>query len=376
MSQTIICPHCQTEIAIEEALTHQITSQLESDFAKKLAAKEQEIIKKAQEEALKDTAAKLKLLEEDNAAKEKKLAEARQAELEVRKLMNKLEDDKKAFELEKQRQLDAERVRIIQKVETQMAEQQRLKDMEKEKVINDLKKALDEAKRKADQGSQQTQGEVLELEIEELLRQAFPHDTIEPVGKGVNGADIRQIVKSPGGTTCGTILWESKQTKHWKEEWLSKLKTDLRNEKSDIPALVTSAYATEKWSGIEQREGVWVCTFSLVIPLAMLLRKTLLDVGYQKAVSQHQGKKADLIYEYITGHEFRQQVEALVEVYGEMTEQVQKERIAFEKSWKQRESQIRRLSMSTVSIFGSIQGLAGSAAIPELKGLDLVQLPE
>ncbi|PWU23393.1 hypothetical protein C5B42_03100 [Candidatus Cerribacteria bacterium 'Amazon FNV 2010 28 9'] len=388
---TLICPHCHQEIAIEEALTHQVSETLEREFKEKILQKEKELemqgkvqLKTQEERLAKELHAQaqqkveqqLKLLEEQNIQKEKQLEEARKNELEIRRLMNKLEDDKKAFELEKQRQLDEERGKIRQTIEQQMSEQQRVKDLEKEKIIADLKKSLDDAKRKAEQGSQQTQGEVIELELEELLRSSFPTDTIEPIGKGVHGADIRQIVRSPRGVTCGTILWESKQTKRFEEKWIGKLKEDLRNEKADIPALVTAAYIDDAWKGIVHHDGVWVCSFALFIPLAMLLRKTLLDVGYQKAVSLHRGEKADLLYEYITGHEFRQQIEALVEVFSEMSEQVQRERVAFEKSWKQREAHVKRLYMSTAHIFGSIQGLAGSSAIPELKGLDLLDSGE
>jgi hypothetical protein len=235
--------------------------------------------------------------------------------------------------------------------------------------------SLEEAKRKAQQGSQQTQGEVLELDLEETLRQEFPNDEIEPVGKGVKGADIRQIVKSPKGFVCGVILWESKRTKAWTDEWLTKLKDDLRAEKANIPVIVSTSLPKELKSLMGLIDGVWVTTYELFIPMATLLRKNLLDIGFQKAVSAHRGDKADLLYEYITGHEFRQQVEALAEVYHEMQEEISKERVAFEKIWKTREGQVKRLSLATANVYGSMQGLVGSS-MPQVKGLDLPQLED
>jgi hypothetical protein len=251
-------------------------------------------------------------------------------------------------------------------------ETQRQKDLEKDKQINDLKKLLEDAQRKANQGSQQTQGEVQELALEEQLRTTFADDIIEPVGKGVSGADIRHVVRTPRGTVCGTMLWESKQTKAWSEGWIGKLKADVRAEKADIPVLATATYSDPNWSGIALHDGVWVCSFRLAVPLALSLRKMLIEVGRQKAMSADRGNKADMIYNYITSQSFRQQIETLAEVYMEMQGQISKEKTAYEKLWKQREGQIHRLFQSTASIYGSIQGLAGANAVPQITGLELL----
>ena len=278
------------------------------------------------------------------------------------------------FEIEKQRQIDTEREIIRQKVSSALLEEFRFKELEKEKIINDLKKALEVAQLKANRSSQQLQGEILELDLENTLGQFFPNDEIIAVSKGVNGADIKQIVKSPKGRPCGVILWEAKRTKLWNESWLAKLKEDLRNEKADISALVTIAMPKDIVCGMGVKEKVWICEYSLLVPLATLLRKSILDSSYQKIVAEHRGRKADLLYDYLTSHEFIQQIEALAEVYTDMQTQINRERAALEKSWKQREAQMKRLFMSTTAIYGSIQGLAGNTVVPVVRGLEIAEL--
>lgn len=384
MSTTIACPHCGKSIAIEEVLKHQVEDQLLAENEKKhqleLEELRQKTLKEAQGKVKSEYELQLKSSDEEKKEMKERNEKLQEQVLELTKQMRKLiaagEDQKLENEKRMTLELEEERKRIRQKVEDEKALEQHQKEMEKEKIISDLRKALDDARRKADQGSQQTQGEVVELQLEELLRSTFPSDTIEPIGKGVNGADIRQIVCSNRGTRCGVILWESKQTKRWEEKWVAKLKGDMRQEKADLAAIVSAAPPTTSWNGMDVVDGVWVSSFGLTIPLAMLLRKALLDAGYQKAVVQHQGTKAELLYGYVTGHEFRQQIEALVEVSTEMQSQIARERAAYEKIWKQREGQLHRLYTSTATIFGSIQGLAGSSAVPELKGLDVLQLEE
>lgn len=368
---TIICPKCKAEIPVEEALGHSIQEKLAKEFQEKSAAREQAIAKKIKAE----TASELQLLQEELTKKEKKLVESRGAELALRKQKLELEEEKKSFEVEKQRQLDEERGKIRLKVEMEMLEASRLKDKEKDKVIDDLKKALDAAQRKASQGSQQLQGEVQELDLEEALKSRFIYDMVEPVGKGVRGADIRQVVKTQLGNTCGIILWESKRTKAWAGDWVAKLKDDLRSEKANIPVIVSAVLPEEASSGIGLVEGVWVTNYSLYLVLAELLRGKLVEVAREKYVSQNKTGKADILYNYITSHEFSQQVEAIVEVYQDMQSQIAKERAAFEKLWKTREAQVNRLVGSTANIIGSLRGSVGST-LPTIKGLELPELTE
>ena len=344
MQTTIICPHCKKTIELTQALTHQI---------------QEELLSKEQEKH-----------EEELRVMKEKLEAAEKTELTLRKQKNELDEEKRKFELEKQRQLDEEREKIRQKTLEEAAESQRLKDKDKDKVIDDLKKSLEDAQRKATQGSQQLQGEVQELDLEETFGKEFPGDTIEPIGKGVLGADIRQIVRSPRGMDCGHILWESKRTKAWSDGWVDKLKEDMRADKAHIPAIISETLPAEIKGGLGLKDGVWVASPKLAIALAMLLRKALLDAARQKMIAQNQQSKAELLYGYVTSHEFAQQVEGMIEAYKEMQDQITRERTAFEKSWKQRETQINRLLSGVAGIYGSMQGIAGTA-LPSIKNLEL-----
>lgn len=364
MASLIKCPSCGSEIELTEALKKDIEQEVALETEKK--------VKRDLEEKMGLEIADLKKAVEE---KDRKMAEFREQELRLREEKRKLEEKEKELALEVQRRLDEERKKTEEEVLRKAQEEHRLKDLEKEKVISDLKKALEDAQRKAQQGSQQTQGEVLELDLEENLRSAFPNDEIEPVGKGVRGADVRQTVKSQGGTVCGVILWESKRTKAWTDEWKTKLKADLRAEGANIPVIVSEALPKEAQNGLGVKDGVWIVSFPLVLPLAVLLRKNLLEVAYQKVVSADKGSKAGLLYEYVTGHEFRQQVEALVEVYQEMTEEINKEKAAFERIWKAREAQLKRFISSTASVCGAIQGAVGPSVI-QIKGLELLELQD
>lgn len=373
MNNSIICPSCGNVIEIASAIIEQFKKEIEEQ--QKL---EIEQIKKDTEEKVKKELEEKNLLEitdlkKSLSEKEEKMKEYREEELKLREEKRKLQETKEEMELLMQRRLDEEKKNIEEKTTKKILEEFRLKDLEKDKIIGDLKNSLQDAQRKASQGSQQTQGEVLELDIENTLRNSFPNDEIMPVEKGIRGADIRQIIKSPRGTVCGVILWETKRTKSWTDDWTNKLKDDLRAEKADIPVIITSALPKEAENGIGLKDGVWIANYNLFLPLAISLRKNLLDVAYQKALQVNQGRKADLLYEFITGNEFRQQVESLVEVYLEMQEQLNKERISFEKNWKVREGQIRRLISNTINIYGGAQGLVGSS-MPQIKGLELLEI--
>lgn len=354
---TIQCSVCGNVISIEEALSHKIKDTLSRE---------------AKEKAKRELGQEIKYLQERYEKKEEELEEARKIELELRKEKNQLNEEKKAFELEKQRQIDAEREKIREATVKELLEKQRFKDQEKEKIINDLKKALEEAQLKASQGSQQTQGEVLELDLEQELKNTFPTDSIEEIKKGEKGADIRQIVKTGKGNTCGIILWETKRTKSWKDEFISKLKEDVRAEKANIPIIVTTVMPKESKGQVYSKDGVWICTFPFVLILAELVRQKLIEVAREKFIAHHQGTRAEELYGYIMGHEFRHQVEALVETYVSMKEGLGRERRAFETIWKNREEHIEKIIKSTARIVGSISGKVGSE-FPQLKGLDLLE---
>ncbi len=387
MSDTLLCPHCGKSIAISDAISHQMQAQLEKKYAvekrkleesfqkelestqrnlkKELWEKAQVAAAKLQEEKAKQQSIELIDLKSQLDEQKKRNEEMVKQELELRKQKRELEEMKKGFELQKQRELDEER----QKIHKQAEEEHRLKELEKDKTINDLKKLLEEARRKSLQGSQQTQGEVLELDLEQNLRSAFTQDKIDPVAKGVHGADIVQVVCNPSGSSCGVILWEIKQTKNWVDGWVSKLKDDLRAQKANIPVIVTMSLPKEIES-FGKYKGVWVVSPDLAIQLATVLRTVLVNAAFERSAALHKGDKADLLFTYVSSHEFRQRVEALVEAYTEMQSGIMKERMGYEKLWKQREAQLQRLFLNTAGMYGEMQGLVGST-MPEIKGLEI-----
>ncbi len=351
----------------------------ERDMLQKSAQAELELARKrleseavsAQKKAVADQEMLVKSLQDDAKAKEESNKELRD---QLTALMQQLRESNKAresAELEAQKKIAAEESKIRETASREADERQRLNLAARDKTIADLQKALDDAQRKAAQGSQQLQGEVMELDFERALADAFRDDAIEPVAKGIKGGDIRQVVCSSRGLQCGVMLWEIKRTKNWTDGWIPKLKQDLRNEKANIPIIITEVMPKNVDDDMAQVDGVWVCKPKLAIILATLLRKGLLDAGRQKALAENRGTSAEALYNFVTSHEFIQQVEAMVETYQEMSLQIQKERIAYEKLWSQREKQTQKLFMSTANIVGSMQGYVGQASMPRIKGLEL-----
>ena len=404
-TQNIICPQCQTKISIDAVLSQQIEAELkdkyaqqEKDFQSKLAtarqklaaeqkalANEKEAQKKLVETQVKSELEKQKtklaaevaaenqkeldLLAQQLKNKEAKLAEAQKAELELRKQRAQLEEDQKAFELKLQRQLDEERQKIANKAAEKAAEEQHLKLAELQKQLQDANKANQELTRKLQQGSQQNQGEVLELELEEVLRSQFFTDEIKPVAKGANGADIEQIVKDQLGQKAGTLLWELKQTKAFSEGWVSKLKEDQRRAQAEVAILVTTVLPKEIVNfGFYQ--GIWVTDFASAKPLASALRIQLLALAREKQAAVGKDEKMEQLYTYITGTQFRQRIEAIVEAFTTMQTDLIKEKNSYQKIWAKREKQIEQVLNNTIGLHGNLEGLVGANNLPQIAGLE------
>lgn len=291
------------------------------------------------------------------------------------RLSRELKEKDENREIELERKLTEEREKLKEELGKRYTDEYRLKELEKDKKISDMERLVEELKRKAQQGSMQTQGEVLELDLEQALIMAFPTDDIQPVEKGVKGADIRHVVKTSHGNICGVILWETKRTKAWSDEWIVKLNDDLRAAKAHVPVIVSTVLPKEAESGMGVKDGVWIVSFTLFIPLARILREKLTEVAKEKFYAQNKGGKADQLYGYVTSHEFRQQIEAMLEVYSSMKEQVDRERRAYEKLWSQRTMQIERIFQSTAHIVGSMQGVVGSS-MSQIKGLELLEIED
>jgi hypothetical protein len=250
----------------------------------------------------------------------------------------------------------------------------KLKVLEKEQTIASMQKQLEELKRKAEQGSQQLQGEVLELQLEALLGTKFPEDLLEPVPKGEHGGDLVQRIRAASGRSSGTILWETKRTKNWSDGWLPKLREDQRAAKADAAILVSQVLPKEV-DAFDFMEGVWVTHPRTVVPVALALRQMLIEVSCARVSSEGQQTKMEMVYRYLTGQRFRQRVQAIVEAFSSMTEDLDKEKKAITKQWAKREEQIDRVMQATVGMYGDLQGIAGKS-LQEIKGLEFAALQE
>ena len=412
---TVTCPNCKTEIKLTESLAAPLIEATRRGFEQRLAQKDAEVAKRETEiknreealakakEAIDDQVAeKLKLerskisadeakkakaasasdleqkareiadLQEVLKSREAKLAEAQNAQAELIKKQRELDDAKRELELTVEKRVQDGLTEVRTQAKREAEEGLKLKVMEKDQTITSMQKTIEELKQKAEQGSQQLQGEVQELELENLLRAKFPYDTIEPVPKGEFGGDALQRVVSPGGQQCGTILWESKRTRNWSDGWLAKLREDQRTAKADISVLVSQALP----KGVESFEiidGVWVTSPRAALPVATVLRHTLLQVSMARQVSEGQQTKTEMVYQYLTGPRFRHRVEAIVEAFTSMQEDLDKERKAIMKQWAKREGQIERVMEATVGMYGDLQGIAGKS-LQEIDGIEIAAL--
>ena len=416
---TILCPNCKTEIPLTESLAAPLIEATRRQYEQRLAAKDDEItqrestlrdkekaladakremdrqiadrvgkelaaerVKLAAEEAQKAKAATaadieqkdraLRELQEVLASREKKLAEAQQAQAALLKKQRELDDAKRELDLTIEKRVQAGLTDVREKARREAEETLKLKVAEKDQTIASMEKTIDELKRKAEQGSQQLQGEVQELQLESLLRAKFPYDTIEPVPKGEFGGDTLQRVVSTAGVVAGTILWESKRTKNWSNGWLAKLRDDQRAAKAEISVIVSQALPAEVET-FDVIDGVWVAHPRVITPLAALLRSSLLEVSAARLISQGQQTKAEMVYQYLTGTRFRQRVEAIVEAFNSMQEDLDKERKAIQKQWAKREQQLERVITATAGMYGDLQGIAGKS-IQQVEGLELPAL--
>jgi hypothetical protein len=387
--ESVSCPDCGALIPISDAIYHQVAEKAERDVKAKslrqeraLAAREQQLVARegafdqqvqarvkaataelktrADQEARQSVSLELQDLRRQAAEKDERLRAAERAELELRKQKRDLEERERRLELETARRLDEERSKIEEQAIRQVEEQHRLRDAEKDKKLQDALAVNEQLRQKLQQGSQQTQGEVLELELEELLRGTFPFDHIEPVPKGVNGADLVHRVHNKHGHCCGTVVWEAKRTKGWSDGWLQKLKDDLRTVKGDIAVIVSEALPKDI-DNFGQVKGVWITSRSCALSLAVALRFLLIEVSTTRAAVIGKNEKMEILYSYLSGSEFKQRVEAIVESFVEMQQDLQEERRVAERRWSKREKQIQRVITNTSGMYGDLQGLIGSS---------------
>jgi hypothetical protein len=304
--------------------------------------------------------------------RDEKLVDAQRAQADLIRKQRELDDAKRELDLTVEKRIQAGLEATREQARKETEEQMRLKVAEKEQQITSMQRQIEDLKRKAEQGSQQLQGEVQELELEALLRAKFPRDTIEPVPKGEFGGDVVHRVLGPLGQTCGTILWESKRTKNWSDGWLAKLREDQRAAKAEI-AVIVSQVLPKEVETFDVVDGVWVTHPRAAIPVAVTLRHTLIEVSAARQAGEGQQTKMEMVYEYLTGPRFRLRIQAIVEAFSTMREDLDKEKKAIMKQWAKREEQIDRVIQATVGMYGDLQGIAGRS-LQEIEGLSLKAL--
>lgn len=365
METTVKCPHCGNKFSPEAALEHDIRIQLEKEFASRV--NEQSVAFEERERSLRQKEEKVeiemrkRLLEREKLMKEDAERTAREkATLEVREKQLELEREKERLNIIHKKHLNdgIERAR----------QEERMKLAEAQKKLDDQTKLINEMKRRAEQGSMQAQGEVQELAIEDYLKHAFVRDQIEEVAKGKRGGDCIHHVKDAYGNTCGRILYESKRTRTFGNDWTSKLREDMRLTQADVGVIVSEVLPGDM-THFGLRDGVWVCTFAEFKALATLFRESLMRVGEVKIAQENKGDKMQMLYNYLTNIEFRQKIEAIVEGFRQMQDDLHKEKTQAYSRWARREKQILQVMENTAGLYGDVRGIAGNA-VKEIEALE------
>lgn len=400
MTYTINCPECNAEINVEEALVKKVQVSYEqrfieskrkslNDFKKRekeleekyknqdklIATEVQKVLSKKEEElALRFAEENGKLissLKEDLEKKNAAYLELQSQSIDLQRKERELKERTEGLEIELKRKLFENEEQMRNQIQKEYAEKFEVQRVELQKKEQDLQKAAEELKRKAGQGSMQLQGESQELALEELLKATHLFDKIDEVKKGAKGADCIQTVINDRQQECGKIIYESKRTKNFTDSWIEKLKDDQLSEKAEISVIVTQTMPKDM-DTFGMKNGVWICRFSEVKALSVVLRKMLVKMYAIKLSQTNQGTKMGQLYDYLISQEFVQTIERICTTYKEMTEQLHSEKRALGKLWANREMQIERLQTNTVSMFGSIQGITGN----ELPTPEILSLPE
>ena len=378
MPTEITCPNCGHQFELNESLKNEVEKELRGKMVDWQKKKEEEfekqkklLVSDALKKASEETAAKLQSLEEDGKIKTQQLQELQKKELDLLREKTALEEKQKNMEVEIEKRFLEKRKEIEEGAIKREQELFDLKTKEYKVQMEQQQKLIEELKRKSEQGSMQLQGESQELLLEEILEENFPFDLIEEVGKGVEGADCVQVIRNSAGVVCGKIIYESKRTKAWSNNWIDKLKADMRNSGADAAVLVSQTFPKDM-EKFGEKDGVWVCNFNEVSSVSYLLRSGIINVFNAQKVQEGKGDKMQMLYNYLTGNEFKGQVEAIVEGFMSMKQSIARERIQMEKIWKEREKQLEKVLISTSGMYGSVKGIAGAsiADIPLLDGTD------
>jgi len=363
--EQVVCPECNHRFQLTEGISRQAIERHAGELERSLAEHKKKLEAEVAAEAKAQFEIERKALNEALSAKDGTLARFRTEELTLRRQLHEAEDARKNRDLEYQRKLDAERKKIEEQARAAAGEEVGRREAQWKAQLDSAQREAADLKRKLEQGSQQLQGEALELSLEGLLKAAFPFDEIVPVPKGVNGADLIQRVRSPTGLVCGTILWEAKQTKAWQPAWLRKLKDQQRAIGAELAVIVTAAMPKETREPFLREADVWIARFDAARPLAESLRAMLIELHKQRQTNLGRNEKAELVYNYICSPQFAHRVKSIYDGFAAMRQELEAEKAAFARMWKKREAQLSRMQDGLLGVVGDLQGI-GEDALPAL----------
>lgn len=369
-TKNITCPGCGEKIDVNQIVYNSISEELKRDYFKKFSSDKAELEKNLRIAITEETNSELVVLKNELNQKVEQVKELNRTKAELERAKREKEELKEKIEAETEQKftqmLNSEKERILKDI----GEKSQMRVAEKEHVIEQLKDQLREAQRKAEQGSMQVQGEIQELSIENYLRENFPLDEIEEISKGKRGGDCIQVINSRTHQNCASIYYESKNTKEFSNGWIEKFKTDMREKGAGTGVLITDAYP-KGITRLSQRDGIWICSVDEFKGLCFVLRESLLMLHNQSISQENKGEKMQMLYGYLTGAEFRMQIEAIVEGFTQMNADLEKEMVAMASIWKKRKKQIEKVLLNTNHMFSSVKGIAGES----VSSIKLLELP-
>jgi hypothetical protein len=369
-TKLIKCPHCMGEIDVNEIVYNNISNTLKSEYANKITEERKNLEINLRKTITAETNSEVIAYKQELSEKVEQLKDFNRTKAELERAKREKDELKEKIEAESEQKFTMMLKNEKDKLLKEFDNKSNLKVLEKEHVIDQLKHQLSEAQRKIEQGSMQLQGEVQEIAIEQYLRENFPLDEIEEIKKGARGADCMQIINSRTHHNCGKIYYESKNTKEFNQQWLLKFKDDMREKGAGIGVLITDVYP----KGITQmtlRDGIWICKMDEFKGLCFVLREAILMLHNQSISQENKGEKMHMLYDYLTGAEFRMQIEAIIEGFMQMNSDLEKEIVATNSLWKRRKKQLEKVLLNTNHLFSSVKGIAGNS----IDSIQLLELP-
>ena len=328
----------QKEKAIEDKLKakekalEKNTKEAQSKLMASLKTKEKEIENHLREKALiKEKKQKKEVIELQN-----KVAEAEKSQKQIEaKLIADLKQKEKVIE----QKLKEKSENDVQKLKDIMAKKDKEREIEKRRT----QVKIDEMSKQLKQKSMEVQGEVQEELIEDYLRSKFPSDTVEEVKKGAKGADCILTINNKDNQKLAQIYFESKDHKTFKEEWVSKLLSDMKDKNINYGVLVTTAMPKDynkQHDGYVERHGKRI----MIIPMNYPIIHMLVSFIKVNLINEHKSKKdfdapkmMKRLWDHIMGPSFQLPVRNLYQSMIKMNDLMGKEKKFFENNMANKE---------------------------------------